>query len=53
GAYLGSNSRARAERAKLIGWNSVHTVNSLWASLRPETEAMVEILNAYIANHRN
>ncbi|KAG2122353.1 hypothetical protein DEU56DRAFT_832452 [Suillus clintonianus] len=46
GAYLGSNSRVRAERAKLIGWTPVHTVDSLWASLKPETEAIVEMLNA-------
>ncbi|KAG1882313.1 hypothetical protein F4604DRAFT_1743472 [Suillus subluteus] len=45
GPYLGSNSRVRAERAKLIGWNPVHTVDSLWASLKLETEAMPEIQN--------
>ncbi|KAG0699459.1 hypothetical protein DFH29DRAFT_936658 [Suillus ampliporus] len=46
GPYLGSNSRVRAERAKLIGWNPAHTVDSLWASLKPETEAIVEKQNA-------
>ncbi|KAG1882321.1 hypothetical protein F4604DRAFT_1743478 [Suillus subluteus] len=45
GPYLGSNSRVRAERARLIGWNPVHTVDSLWASLKLETEAMPEIQN--------
>lgn len=46
GRWMGSNSRARAERAKLIGWNPVHTIDSLWASLKPEIEAMVEKQNA-------
>ncbi|KAG2067904.1 NAD(P)-binding protein [Suillus decipiens] len=41
GPYIGSNSRVRAERALLIGWKPVHSVDSLWASLKPETEAMV------------
>lgn len=41
GPNLGSNSRVRAERATLIGWNPVHTIDSLWASLKPETEAVV------------
>ncbi|KAG2158554.1 uncharacterized protein EDB93DRAFT_1245782 [Suillus bovinus] len=42
---LGSNSRVRAERAKLIGWKPVHTVDSLWASLKPEIEAAAKIQN--------
>lgn len=42
---LGSNSRARADRSKLIGWKPVHTVDSLWASLKPEIEAIAEIRN--------
>lgn len=45
GPYLGSNSRVRAERAKLIGWNPVHAIDSLWASLKPETEAVAQIQN--------
>ncbi|KAG2746719.1 NAD(P)-binding protein [Suillus brevipes Sb2] len=45
GPYIGSNSRVRAERAKLVGWNPVHTVDSLWASLKPETEAIAEMQN--------
>ncbi|KAG2136811.1 hypothetical protein BD769DRAFT_385148 [Suillus cothurnatus] len=43
GPYLGSNCRVRAERAKLIGWNPVHTVDSLWTSLEPETKAVAEM----------
>ncbi|KAG1866949.1 NAD(P)-binding protein [Suillus tomentosus] len=42
---LGSNSRARADRSKLIGWKPVHSVDSLWASLKPEIEAIAEIQN--------
>jgi hypothetical protein len=38
---MGTNSRARAERAKLIGWNPIHEVDSLYASLKPELEAIV------------
>ncbi|KAG1763658.1 hypothetical protein EV702DRAFT_1157193 [Suillus placidus] len=45
GPYLGSNSRVRAERAKLIGWNPLHTVDSLWASIKPETEALADMQN--------
>lgn len=43
GPYLGSNSRVRAERAKLIGWNPLHTVDSLWASIKPETEVLADM----------
>ncbi|KAG0697656.1 hypothetical protein DFH29DRAFT_944933 [Suillus ampliporus] len=43
---LGTNSRARAERAKMIGWNPVHAIDSLWASLKPEIEAIVKRQNA-------
>lgn len=42
---MGSNSRVRAERAKLIGWNPVHSVDSLWASLKPEIDAIAEMQN--------
>lgn len=45
GRWMGSNSRAMAERARLIGWNPVHTVDSLWASLKPEIEAILERRN--------
>lgn len=45
GPYMGSNSRVRAERAKLIGWNPVHSVDSLWASLKPETDAIAGMQN--------
>ncbi|KAG1898945.1 uncharacterized protein F5891DRAFT_1190131 [Suillus fuscotomentosus] len=45
GPGLGSNSRARADRSKLIGWKPVHSVDSLWASLKPEIEAIAEIQN--------
>ncbi|OAX38403.1 NAD(P)-binding protein [Rhizopogon vinicolor AM-OR11-026] len=41
GAWFGSNSRARAERARLIGWNPAHNVDSLYASLMSEVEAIV------------
>ncbi|KAJ8585975.1 NAD(P)-binding protein [Rhizopogon salebrosus TDB-379] len=41
GRWLGTNSRARAERARLIGWNPTHDVNSLYASLKPELEEIV------------
>ncbi|KAG1730246.1 uncharacterized protein EDB91DRAFT_1157511 [Suillus paluster] len=45
-SLMGTNSRARAERAKLIGWNPVHTIDSLWASLKPEIETIVKRQNA-------
>ncbi|KAJ8585976.1 NAD(P)-binding protein, partial [Rhizopogon salebrosus TDB-379] len=41
GRWLGTNSRARAERARLIGWNPIHDVNSLYASLKVELEEIV------------
>jgi len=41
GKYLGSNSRARAERSRSIGWNPTRTTEDLLASIEPETEAIV------------
>ncbi|KAG1727651.1 uncharacterized protein EDB91DRAFT_1061010 [Suillus paluster] len=52
GRYHGSNSRVRAERAKLIGWKPVHTVDSLWGSIKPETEVIVERQNAWLGGCR-
>ncbi|EPQ59897.1 hypothetical protein GLOTRDRAFT_28879, partial [Gloeophyllum trabeum ATCC 11539] len=39
-AYLGSNSRCKAERSRAIGWKTTKTVKDLLASVKPETEAL-------------
>ncbi|EGO24512.1 hypothetical protein SERLADRAFT_467949 [Serpula lacrymans var. lacrymans S7.9] len=39
GAYLGSNSRCRAERSRSIGWNPKYTTQDMLASIKPEVEA--------------
>lgn len=41
GTYLGTNSRARAERSRALGWKPTKTTEDLLASIRPEVEAIV------------
>ncbi|KAI0058646.1 NAD-P-binding protein [Artomyces pyxidatus] len=41
GSYLGTNSRARGSRARLLGWKPVKTTDDLLASIRPEVEAII------------
>lgn len=40
-AYLGTNSRARAEQGRALGWKPVKTTKDLLASVQPEVEAIV------------
>jgi len=41
-AYLGSNSRCRANRSRSIGWKPVHTKQDMLASIKPEVEVMIK-----------
>ncbi|TFY82933.1 hypothetical protein EWM64_g1075 [Hericium alpestre] len=40
GTYLGTNSRARAENSKSIGWKPTRTTKDFLASIKPEVEAL-------------
>ncbi|KAH7928229.1 NAD(P)-binding protein [Leucogyrophana mollusca] len=42
GAYLGSNSRARGERSRAIGWKPKYTTEDLLKSIKPEVEAIIQ-----------
>ena len=37
----GTNARSRAHRARQLGWAPKHDIQSLWASLKPEAEAIL------------
>ena len=37
----GTNARSRAHRARQLGWAPKHDVQALWASLKPEAEAIL------------
>ncbi|PIL35390.1 hypothetical protein GSI_02116 [Ganoderma sinense ZZ0214-1] len=39
GWYHGTNSRARADRARALGWKAKHSTEDMLASVRPEVEA--------------
>ncbi|KAA1475298.1 NAD(P)-binding protein [Dentipellis sp. KUC8613] len=41
GWYLGTNSRARAERSRSIGWKPKKTTKDFIASIRPEVESIL------------
>ena len=38
----GTNARSRAHRARQLGWAPKHDIQSLWASLNPEAEAILK-----------
>ncbi|RPD68433.1 NAD-P-binding protein [Lentinus tigrinus ALCF2SS1-7] len=38
----GTNSRARAERGRLLGWTPKKTIEDLWASIKPEAESIIQ-----------
>jgi nucleoside-diphosphate-sugar epimerase len=40
-AYLGTNCRCRAERARALGWKPVRSTKDLLASVGPEVEAIL------------
>lgn len=42
GWYNGTNSRARANRGRSIGWKPKHTTEDFLKSIRPEVEALVK-----------
>jgi len=42
GAYLGSNSRCRAERSRSIGWSPKYTTKDMLASINQEIEASLK-----------
>ncbi|KAH9972083.1 hypothetical protein BGW80DRAFT_393946 [Lactifluus volemus] len=41
GPFLGSNTRCKAERARILGWNPTKTTKDMLESVRPEVEAIV------------
>jgi len=41
-AYLGSNSRCRANRSRAIGWKPVHTMADMLESIKPEVDALIK-----------
>ncbi|KAI0043236.1 NAD-P-binding protein [Auriscalpium vulgare] len=43
GPYLGSNSRARGDRARALGWKPTKTTDDFYASIGPEVDAAVGI----------
>ncbi|KII89892.1 hypothetical protein PLICRDRAFT_40076 [Plicaturopsis crispa FD-325 SS-3] len=49
--YLGSNSRARANRSKALGWKPTRTTEDLLASIKPEAEAILKSGNTSINLH--
>jgi len=52
-AYLGSNSRCKAERSRAIGWKTTKSVKDMLASIKPETEGLIangRISNAVISS---
>ena len=38
----GTNARSRAHRARKLGWTPKYGVEALWASLKPEAEAIIK-----------
>ncbi|TFK83316.1 NAD(P)-binding protein [Polyporus arcularius HHB13444] len=42
----GTNARARAERARLLGWMPKRTTEDFWANVEPEVESVVQELHA-------
>ncbi|EGN98930.1 hypothetical protein SERLA73DRAFT_181658 [Serpula lacrymans var. lacrymans S7.3] len=40
--YSGSNSRCRASRARALGWKPKYTTKDLFASIKPEVEAILK-----------
>ena len=38
----GTNARSRAHRARKLGWAPKYGVEALWASLKPEAEAIIK-----------
>ncbi|KAL4068479.1 hypothetical protein V8B97DRAFT_2024745 [Scleroderma yunnanense] len=40
--YLGTNSRCRAHRGRLLGWNPKHTTEDLFKSIGPEMEYLIK-----------
>ncbi|THH19044.1 hypothetical protein EW146_g2059 [Bondarzewia mesenterica] len=47
GTYLGTNSRARAERGRALGWKPVKTTKDMLASIKPEVEIIVELSKSH------
>lgn len=42
GNYFGTNSRARANNSRAIGWKPKYTTEDMLASIRPEVEAILK-----------